>query len=84
MTLSNASNLGDVDFNPEGIDRTTQGQIVPIGSGLPYNVQIPIGKLLDVLMALAQGLSDLMLNRSKTVEPSFSKSSIPKPAQASI
>jgi len=27
MMLNNASNLGDVDFNPEDIDRSSEGQI---------------------------------------------------------
>jgi very-short-patch-repair endonuclease len=71
MALKNASHAVEVEFDPEALDRAAQGQIVPIGSGLPHNVQIPTGKLLDVLMALAPGTQRLNAKQKKDCRAKF-------------
>jgi len=78
MTLNNASHSVDVDFNPEDIDRASEGQIVPIGSGLPHNVQISTGKLLDVLMAMAPGTQRLNAKQKKDCRAKFQQKLYPK------
>jgi Protein of unknown function (DUF559) len=50
----------------EVLDRQLEsGGIVPIGSQLPYNVQISTGKLLDVLTFLSSGFQRLSVNERK-------------------
>ncbi|MBD1847668.1 hypothetical protein H6F89_30575 [Cyanobacteria bacterium FACHB-63] len=56
MADGNAGSSANVNFNPDDLDPDLEsGGIVPIGNELPYNVQIPTGKLLDMLIALAPG-----------------------------
>jgi hypothetical protein len=78
MTLGSANHSVNVEFDLEIIDRPSEGQIVLIGSGLPYNVQVPTGKLLDILMHLAPGVQRLNAQQKQECRVKFQKKLYPK------
>lgn len=77
MAIS-TSNSDEFFFDPEDLDQISDGQIVPIGSGLPYNVQISTGKLLDILMTLAPGTQRLNPKQKRECRTKLNQKLYPK------
>lgn len=60
MSTNSASNVATFDFDPDDLDSDVErGGIVPIGGELPYNIQIPTSRLLDILTSLSPGFQQL-------------------------
>lgn len=65
MTVTN--NSSNFSFNPDDFDSDGEsGSIVPIGGELPYNIQIPTSRLLDILTSLAPGFQQLSASERRS------------------
>lgn len=79
MANGNADSSANVNFNPDDLDPDLEsGGIVPIGNELPYNVQIPTGKLLDMLIALAPGSRHMTPKQKRECRTKLNQKLYPK------
>ena len=66
MPTSIVDDSQNFDFNPDHLDDVGSSEIVPIDSELPYNIQIPTSRLLDILTPLAPGFQQLSASEQRS------------------
>lgn len=73
MSTNDANDAGNFDFDPDNLDSDVgsggsddgNSGIVPIGGELPYNIQIPTSRLLNILTSLSPGFQQLSVQEQR-------------------
>jgi hypothetical protein len=69
----------NLEFDPEDLDSQPEKVgIVPIGGELPFNVQIPTSKLLDILIASSPGAAQFTARQKKSHRTKLSNRLYPR------